>query len=274
MAQLSGVTDIIATPHFRGEEQGLAQLPKILSRYRHFVRALSRTDIPVTVYPGAEILCLPQTPRLARQKELPTLADTNYLLVEFYFDESAEYMDGILRQICDCGYRLIVAHPERYAAIQRDPALADRWNRLGYALQLNKGSLLGAFGDRVQSTAVALLEDGVIRLIASDAHSIARRTTDMRPLRQWLSRVLPKPPPYCWKKIQNGFCETRSFCPPVLSDCHYNTRSVEIPPLIAHFSGKPHICHPTSRSCRCGRFFCCVFPLSGWVLVVSDKISS
>ena len=191
IAANSGSEGIIATPHFRGEEQGLAQLPKILSRYRHFVRALSRTDIPVTVYPGAEILCLPQTPRLARQKELPTLADTNYLLVEFYFDESAEYMDGILRQICDCGYRLIVAHPERYAAIQRDPALADRWNRLGYALQLNKGSLLGAFGDRVQSTAVALLEDGVIRLIASDAHSIARRTTDMRPLRQWLSRECP-----------------------------------------------------------------------------------
>ena len=191
IAATSGIEGIIATPHFRGEEQGLAQLPKILSRYRHFVRALSRTDIPVTVYPGAEILCLPQTPRLARQKELPTLADTNYLLVEFYFDESAEYMDGILRQICDCGYRLIVAHPERYAAIQRDPALADRWNRLGYALQLNKGSLLGAFGDRVQSTAVALLEDGVIRLIASDAHSIARRTTDMRPLRQWLSRECP-----------------------------------------------------------------------------------
>lgn len=191
IAANSGIEGIIATPHFRGEEQGLAQLPKILSRYRHFVRALSRTDIPVTVYPGAEILCLPQTPRLARQKELPTLADTNYLLVEFYFDESAEYMDGILRQIGDCGYRLIVAHPERYAAIQRDPALADRWNRLGYVLQLNKGSLLGAFGDRVQSTAVALLEDGVIRLIASDAHSIARRTTDMRPLRQWLSRECP-----------------------------------------------------------------------------------
>lgn len=191
IAAASGIRGIVATPHFRGEEQGLAQLPKILSRYRHFARALAQTEIPITVYPGAEILCLPQTPRLARQKELPTLADTNYLLVEFYFDESAEYMDGILRQIHDCGYRLVVAHPERYCAIQRDPVLANRWSRMGYALQLNKGSLLGAFGDRVQCTATALLEDGSIRLLASDAHSIARRTTDMRPLRQWLSRECP-----------------------------------------------------------------------------------
>ena len=191
IAANSGTREIIATPHFRGEEQGLAQLPKILSRYRHFARALARTEIPITVYPGAEILCLPQTPRLARQRELPTLADTNYLLVEFYFDESAEYMDGILRQIHDCGYRLVVAHPERYSAIQRDPALAERWSRLGHCLQINKGSLLGAFGDRVQCTATALLEDGSARLIASDAHGIARRTTDMRPLRQWLGRECP-----------------------------------------------------------------------------------
>lgn len=191
IAAASGTRGIIATPHFRGEEQGLAQLPKVLSRYRHFARALARTDIPIQVYPGAEILCLPQTPRLARHKELPTLADTNYLLVEFLFEESGEYMDSILRQIHDCGYRLVIAHPERYTAIQRNPALADRWSRLGYALQVNKGSLLGAFGDRVQCAATALLEDGAIRLIASDAHSIARRTTDMRPLRQWLSRECP-----------------------------------------------------------------------------------
>ena len=191
IAATSGIEGIIATPHFRGEEQGLAQLPKMLSRYRHFARALVRAGIPVKLYPGAEILCLPSTPRLARQKELPTLADTNYLLVEFLFEETQEYMDSILRQIHDCGYRLVIAHPERYTAVQRNPAIADRWSRLGYALQLNKGSLLGAFGDRVQSTATALLEDGVIRLIASDAHSIARRTTDMRPLRQWLSRECP-----------------------------------------------------------------------------------
>lgn len=194
MAQIaasSGTRGIVATPHFRGEEASLSLLPKILSRYQYLSRALARTNIPVTLYPGAEILCLPQTPRLARQKELPTLADTDYLLVEFYFDETGEYMDDILRQIHDCGYRIVVAHPERYAAIQRDPTLADRWCRLGYALQLNKGSLLGAFGDKVQFTAAGLLDDGMIHLIASDAHSIARRTTDMRPLRQWLARECP-----------------------------------------------------------------------------------
>lgn len=191
IAASSGMEGIIATPHFRGDEQGLSQLTRIIARYRSFARALAQTDIPIQIYPGAEVLCLPQTPRLARQRELPTLADTNYVLVEFLFDESIDYMDSMLRQIQNSGYRLVIAHPERYTAVQRNPLLAERWYQLGYTLQLNKGSILGAFGDRVQSTATALLEDGLIRLIASDAHSIARRTTDMRPLRQWLSRECP-----------------------------------------------------------------------------------
>ena len=191
IAAASGIDGIITTPHFRGEEVGLDQIPKVLSRYQQFSRALARTNIPITVYPGAEVLCLPHTPRLARHKELPTLADTDYVLVEFPFDEPAEYMENILRQISDCGYRLVIAHPERYSAIQCNPAVADRWCQMGCVLQVNKGSLLGAFGDRVQCTATALLEDGAVGLIASDAHGIARRTTDMRPLRQWLSRKCP-----------------------------------------------------------------------------------
>ncbi len=191
MAQIaasSGTQGIIATPHFRGEEASLALLPKLLSRYQRLQNALARTEIPVRLYPGAEVLCLPQTPWLARRHELPTLADTNYLLVEFYFEEPQDYMDNMLKALADCGYRLVIAHPERYGAVQRNPMIADQWVSRGYHLQLNKGSLLGAFGDRVQYCAATLLEDGLVHLIASDAHSIARRTTDMRPLRQWLSR--------------------------------------------------------------------------------------
>ncbi len=192
IAATSGTRGIIATPHFRGEEASLAMLPKLLSRYRRLESALARTGIPVTLYPGAEVLCLPQTLRLARQHELPTLADTNYLLVEFYFEEPQAYMDDMLAALADCGYRIVVAHPERYAAVQRDPLIASGWFRRGYVLQLNKGSLLGAFGPKVHYTAATLLEDGLVHLIASDAHSIARRTTDMRPLRQWLSQECPE----------------------------------------------------------------------------------
>lgn len=187
LAYVSGTTEIVATPHFRGEEESLEQLGNLLSRYERMEKAFRRRGIPLTLHPGAEILCLPSTVRLARQKQLPTLGNTNYLLVEFFFDEAPEYMNTMLAQLAACGYRLVVAHPERYEAVQKDPGLVDNWFRTGYVIQVNKGSPLGAFGPRVQQAAAGLLEAGLVHLFASDAHSISRRTTDMRPLRKWLA---------------------------------------------------------------------------------------
>ena len=189
MARLSvasGVTDLVVTPHFPGEESSLRRLTKLVARYELLQQALHREKIPLKLHLGAEILCLPETPRLAARKALPTIADTSYILTEFRFNVSAEYMNEMLESLRDAGYIPVIAHPERYDAVQRAPRLAAYWFRRGYVLQLNKGSLLGYFGKRVQSTALTLLEGGLVHLIATDAHSPQRRTTNMRHLRSWL----------------------------------------------------------------------------------------
>ncbi len=191
-ALISGVNGIIATPHFRGEEASLALLPEMMEKYDLLRRALKQARLPLAIWPGAEILCLPQTPRLGKQGKLPTLGDTDYLLCEFFFNESPLYMDEMLKTLHAYGYRIVVAHPERYDAIQRNPELIAKWFRAGYVLQLNKGSILGAFGPQVQQTAAAMLENGFVHLVASDAHGSGRRTTDMGPLRQ---KLLQKCPP-------------------------------------------------------------------------------
>ena len=56
---------------------------------------------------------------------------------------------------------------------------------MGYVIQLNKGSLLGAFGSEVQETAEWILSSGLAHIIASDAHSTHRRTPHMGTLNQW-----------------------------------------------------------------------------------------
>lgn len=186
MAANSGVTDIIATPHFQGESKALEQLPIIDRQFQLLSAALQRAKIPLHLHRGAEILCVPETVVLADAHQLPTLGQTNYVLTEFYFDESYSFMDEMLLQIADSGYRPVVAHPERYGAIQRDPELVQRWARLGYVIQLNKGSVLGAFGSRPEQAANALLAMGIAHLLASDAHSCHSRTPHMGELLQWV----------------------------------------------------------------------------------------
>ena len=159
-AVASGVTGIVATPHFPGRPESLEMLGAILDRYRSLRICLEKAGIPLRIFPGAEILCLPNTAKMARQRQLPTLGNSDYLLCEFYFQESRAYMTRQLRELADSGYRIVVAHPERYEAVRRDPRIAEKWFDAGYVLQLNKDSLLGNFGSRVEKTARTLLDNG------------------------------------------------------------------------------------------------------------------
>lgn len=186
MSARCGVTDLVATSHFRGEEEDPDVLDGIYRQFLRLEAAIRREEIPLKLHLGAEILCTHRTGELARQKRLPTLGNTDYVLCEFYFDAPYDYMDQILEEIARAGYRPVVAHPERYHAIQQEPRRAQRWFRKGYVIQVNKGSLLGAFGSRVQAASRWLLDLGFVHVLASDAHSLRRRTTDLSQLENWL----------------------------------------------------------------------------------------
>ena len=186
MAAMSGVTDIVATPHFRGEPDYLGAVPHIKRKFEQLSEELIRWDIPVRLHLGAEVLCTPQTAKLAAMRELPTIGNTRYVLTEFHFDESFDFMDKCLRQIASWGYDPVVAHPERYDAVYRSPQKLRDWVQRGYVLQMNKGSVLGSLGARAERSAHELLELGFAHLFASDGHSRYQRTPHMESLHRWV----------------------------------------------------------------------------------------
>ena len=185
LAVKSGVRRIIATPHFRGKPEHLEAVRYIVHQFKRLESNIKRERLELELIPGMEVLCVPETMALARMGQLPTLGNSRYVLTEFYFDASWEFMDATLRELRQCGYMPVVAHPERYGAVQRDPELARSWFARGIVLQINKGSVLGAFGRRAEDTALRLLYRGTAHVIASDAHTPEIRTTDMGPVRQW-----------------------------------------------------------------------------------------
>ena len=185
IARDSCVKKIITTPHFKGEPAALGSVGLFRHQLRLLQSRLKREKIEVELLPGAEVLCVPQTMELAQTGRLPTLGTGRYVLTEFYFDASAGFMDETLHGLRQMGYLPVVAHPERYGAVQRDPELATRWFHRGIVLQINKGSVLGAFGRRAEDAAVRMLCRGNAHIIASDAHSPHVRTTDLQPVRHW-----------------------------------------------------------------------------------------
>ena len=177
MAADNGVTAIVATPHCNipGWEDNYMS-NDLRDRFLGMARLLKEQKIPIRLYTGAEVFVTPEVPRLIREKKFLTLAGSRYLLVEFAFDESIVFAERMLDAIQREGLIPVVAHPERYYFVQEDPGCLHRWTRKGVVLQLNKGSLLGAFGRHARRVACWCLEEGCVHLIGSDAHSPYRRT--------------------------------------------------------------------------------------------------
>ena len=182
-----GVTDIAATPHCNipGEYENYVT-PELGAAFRRLCEEVKRAGIPVNLIRGMEVYVTEEVPELIRRRQVGTLNDTNYLLVEFAFDEDPYFCLRMLHRIRELGIRPVIAHPERYFFVQDDPAIAYDWCTSGYALQLNKGSLLGSFGPGPERTARLLVEHGLCAMVASDAHSDYRRTPHMGEVRRFL----------------------------------------------------------------------------------------
>ena len=183
MAVESGVTAMAATPHCVDARAG-----DVYEAWKLLRQALKESRIPLKLFPGMEIFGTEDTLQLLREGKLFTLNGSRYPLVEFSFHSDGDRETRILRGLCKAGLRPIVAHPERYFYVQYDPELLNRWHRMGCLMQVNRGSLLGRFGPRIQEMAEELVTRNFAAIVASDAHSPQIRTPWMADVRQLLIR--------------------------------------------------------------------------------------
>ena len=193
MAVDSGVTAMAATPHCVDD-----RTHEVHAAWQLLRDALTETGIPLKLFPGMEIFGTPDTARMLRDGRLFTLNGSRYPLIEFSLRSDGEEETRILRSVCRAGFQPIVAHPERYAYVQQDPEIINRWHRMGCLLQINRGSLLGRFGSAAQETAMELAERGFAAVVASDAHSPRVRTPWMEDVWTLLSQEIA---PQCAKAL-------------------------------------------------------------------------
>lgn len=70
------------------------------------------------------------------------------------------------------GYQVIIAHPERYEAVQRDVEVARRLSRMGCKLQASADFVDGGRFGKEKKPARALFDAMLYDYIASDAHHV------------------------------------------------------------------------------------------------------
>lgn len=186
----SGVAFIVATPHSYGNEcSGFAFRDSVLSSLEYIQNEIDAQGIPIRLLPGMEIYGTHETAEQLERNDLLTINNTEYALIEFDFEERPREIYDILHPVMSLGITPVIAHPERYSCICESVSVAEELVAHGCLLQINKGSLLGAFGGEIMKTAMMLVKQGLAFCVASDAHSPVRRTTDMREARHTVEEL-------------------------------------------------------------------------------------
>ena len=190
----SGVDTVVVTPHCNlfGARNNFAgrSYEECLGMFRALLR---QQHIPLKVLPGAELFAHSSNlGTLLDNRKVVTLNRSRYLLTEFNFRAHPDAINTALERITRRGYIPVIAHPERYDAVQEQPELAAQWFQKGYIIQLNKGSLLGRLGRGAYECSTFLLRAGIAHVIASDAHNMDTRPTGFLSLIPLLRQLCPQ----------------------------------------------------------------------------------
>src|SRR5215210_1308244 len=153
--------------------------------------ALAAADIPLEVLPGGEIAIWRLVDLDEDTLRAFALGGGPYLLVESPFSPVIGDFEPMVLDLHDRGHRVLLAHPERCPAFQRDPSRLEGLVGAGALVQITAGSMAGAFGTTVRRFTVALLREGLAHVVASDAHDHVKRPPGLQAGFPGLERELP-----------------------------------------------------------------------------------
>lgn len=166
----SGATDIIATPHYVSETRYVSRKDNNFRLLEEVKSALLAEQINVEIYLGNEIYIDPKIAKMIGQGIVSTMAGSRYILVELPLNKSYPSYKDILVDLLDMGYRVILAHPERYEIIQTSYDVLLELHSLGVLFQCNLGSVMGKYGIEAKTVAKRIMKDSLVFAFGSDAH--------------------------------------------------------------------------------------------------------
>ena len=166
----SGVTDVVVTPHYVSDTKYVSSRRDNLKSISDLKAALFDEGLNMNVYLGNEIYINTEIVSLIKKGVISPMANSEYLLVELplngEYPNYEDYLDDLIRS----GYKVILAHPERYEIVQEDYDIINRLNGQGVLFQCNLGSILGQYGRVAKRVIKKLAKDNFVFALGSDIH--------------------------------------------------------------------------------------------------------
>jgi protein-tyrosine phosphatase len=169
-----GITHIACTPHIY---PGLYENTRdgILTAIAAFREVLTEEGIDLTLMEGADTHLAPDMIASIKSGRIPTLNGTRYLLFEPPHHVAPPRLEEMVFNLLCAGIVPVLTHPERLSWIDTNYAIFERLVDAGSLMQITAGSLTGRFGHRPKYWAERMLEEGLVHILATDAHHIDKR---------------------------------------------------------------------------------------------------
>lgn len=194
-----GTRTIVATPHVSWRYDNDAST--IARHVKEVNDVLAADGVELKVVAGAEVAMTRAFDLAPEQLSALTLGGGSWLLLECPFASTTTGLPELIFELQEREMGIVLAHPERCPAFQRDPRLLETLVQGGGVLtSVTAGSLIGRFGRTVKRFCDHLIDAEMVHNVASDAHGAGERRpgvleeiarAGLEPLAGWLTQEIP-----------------------------------------------------------------------------------
>lgn len=164
-----GIDTMVVTPHYRVP---MFDSPNIDEQYQRLRAAVEAENIPLTLHLGNEIHVNRESVDGIATGLGRTMGSSKYLLMELPTYQFYPYHEDMLHDLRVDGYEVLLAHVERYSVFRKEPERLAQFVQRGFYSQLTARYIVER---KTRKKAFALIEAGLIHVVASDAHNTGRR---------------------------------------------------------------------------------------------------
>lgn len=169
-----GITDIIATPHHKTTHYTNPGVT-VFQKLDALNTIIEEENLHIKVHPGQEIRVNGDIVRDLSSEDSLTLNRSQYVLVELPFNDLPHYTEKLFFDMQMKGYIPVIAHPERCKPIIQSPGRLYSLIEKGAHAQVTATSVTGDLGENLKETSLRMIENNLVHLVASDAHSAESR---------------------------------------------------------------------------------------------------
>lgn len=174
IAYKEGIRAIIATPHYH-PGKSMIEYDKLLKKFDELKQAAKNIHTDMKLYLGREIYYTSDVVEAIEKGTKLTMEGDKYILVEYSPRTDYNYIRMSINNLIQEGLIPIVAHVERYECMIQDIDRVEELREMGAAIQVNASSILGHVGRESKKYTKKLLKNGLVDVVATDAHSAGTR---------------------------------------------------------------------------------------------------